>query len=329
MNSLKDFIQNKMRMSHIYQPLMIKTLIANRGEASKHDIAKKIVEFDFSQVEYYEKVVDSMVGKVLRSHNVVAKKKEIYTLIDYDSLSNEDLNEITSLCDAKIQEYITKRGERIWEHRRKNRRPISGSVRYEVLKRAKGRCELCGISKDLKALEVDHIIPKNHGGEDSINNYQALCYTCNANKRDTDNFDFRNLNEHYAKRDSDCVFCTEISSRIIIENNLAFASYDKYPVTKGHCLIMPRRHCDNYFDLVQPEINAMNQLISLLKTKLEKEDTAIKGFNIGINNGKIAGQTIMHCHIHLIPRRENDVVDPIGGVRNVIPGKGNYNKAMK
>jgi ATP adenylyltransferase len=63
MNSLKDFIQNKMRMSHIYQPLMIKTLIANRGEASKHDIAKKIVEFDFSQVEYYEKVVDSMIGQ--------------------------------------------------------------------------------------------------------------------------------------------------------------------------------------------------------------------------------------------------------------------------
>jgi diadenosine tetraphosphate (Ap4A) HIT family hydrolase len=231
---------------------------------------------------------------------------------------------LKELCQQKIDEYINKRGEAIWEHRSKYRKSVSGSVRYKVLKRAKGRCELCGISKEIKALEVDHIVPKNWQGEDSINNYQALCYTCNANKRDTDDEDFRVLENKYKHRDKDCTFCNCDSSRIISENNLAYGIHDKYPVTQSHSLIIPKRHSNDYFDLYQPEINAINSLISDVRETILTQDKSVQAFNIGMNNGSVAGQTIMHTHIHLIPRRVGDVIDPIGGIRNVIPGKGNY-----
>lgn len=324
MIDLKDFIENKMRMSHIYQPLMIKALLLNGGKANKTLIAKKILEYDFSQVEYYEGITQNMVGRVLRNNKIVQKDKDDYILLSHQNLSEKEIKEIVSLCDLKIKEYLEKRGNLIWEHRRRNRRPVPGSIRYEVLKRAKGRCELCGISKDLKALEVDHITPKNKGGEDSINNYQALCYTCNANKRDLDDTDFRNLNVIYENREDKCLFCCDLSERLILENNLAVAFYDKYPVTKGHALIIPKRHCNVYFDLSQPEINAINALMFELKGILVEKDSTIEGFNIGVNNGEVAGQTINHCHVHLIPRRKNDVSNPIGGIRNVIPGKGDY-----
>ena len=93
---------------------------------------------------------------------------------------------------------VEKRGDDIWQHRSKSRNPISGSIKYEVLKRAHFRCELCGCMDSENALEVDHIVPKNLGGEDSINNYQALCYSCNAMKRDHDSTDFRNLDTLYS-----------------------------------------------------------------------------------------------------------------------------------
>ena len=265
-----------------------------------------------------------MVGKVLRNHKIVRKDKNNYLLNEFEELNPQEIQELIKVCDLKIEEYIENRGKLIWEHRRRNRRAVPGSIRYEVLKRAEGRCELCGISKDEKALEVDHIVPKNNGGEDSINNYQALCYSCNSSKRDKDDTDFRNLNTKYEYRSDNCIFCKNLEQKIILENHLAYAIYDKYAVTEFHSLIIPKRHCDTYFDLTQAEINSINSLLHKLKGLLDSKDGSIKGYNIGINNGESAGQTIMHCHIHLIPRRNGDVINPVGGVRNVIDGKGDY-----
>jgi diadenosine tetraphosphate (Ap4A) HIT family hydrolase len=324
MTNLKKFIQEKMKMSHIYQPVMIKTLLENGGQTSKRTIAQAILNYDFSQVEYYENISNNMVGRVLRSHDIVSKEKDEYLLSDYESLSESEIQEIIELCDDKIQEYIDNRGKKIWEHRRRNRKPVPGSIRYKVLSRAKGRCELCGISAEEKALEVDHIIPKNLGGEDSINNYQALCYTCNANKRDTDSTDFRGINKIYSERKKDCLFCKIDKSRIIAQNNLAYLIADQYPVTEMHSLVIPKRHCETYFDLTQAELNAINTLIQERREYILQSDSSVTGFNIGINNGEDAGQTIFHCHVHLIPRRKGDVENPVGGVRNVIPGMGKY-----
>ena len=121
-----------------------------------------------------------------------------------------------------------------------------------------------------------------------------------------------------------CLFCVINKKEIVDENKLAYTSFDSYPVSKQHCLIIPKRHINDYFKLTKDEIIACNQLIKNIKNKIENNDKSVKGFNIGINSGKEAGQTIFQMHIHLIPRYKGDVNDPTGGVRGVIPSKKEY-----
>jgi len=123
-----------------------------------------------------------------------------------------------------------------------------------------------------------------------------------------------------------CLFCNVKEKGKVKENDLAYASYDSYPVSDMHCLIIPKRHVKNYFELTNEEIIACNSLINDIKSKIELKDKSVKGFNIGTNVGKISGQSILHCHIHLIPRREGDVENPQGGVRSVIPSKQHYKR---
>ncbi|MDC0621494.1 HIT family protein [Candidatus Pelagibacter sp.] len=125
-----------------------------------------------------------------------------------------------------------------------------------------------------------------------------------------------------------CLFCNSKISGIAHENDLAFASYDTYPVSELHCLIIPKRHVIDYFDLTDEELVACNDLIKIIKDEILIKDKNVKAFNIGTNAGKIAGQSIMHCHIHLIPRREGDVENPQGGVRSVIPQKQHYKRKI-
>ena len=121
-----------------------------------------------------------------------------------------------------------------------------------------------------------------------------------------------------------CLFCNIEKSRIILSNKLALSFRDNFPVTSLHTLIIPKRHIKDYFELTQDELFACHEIILQLKEDLIKEDPTIGGFNIGMNSGEVAGQTIFHCHIHLIPRRKGDVDNPRGGIRHIIPGKGFY-----
>ena len=123
---------------------------------------------------------------------------------------------------------------------------------------------------------------------------------------------------------NDCVFCNIDKSRIEIENDLALSFKDLYPVTEGHSLVIPKRRVQSFFELSSNEKKAMFELLESQKQDLQNKDKLITGFNIGINDGQDAGQTVMHCHIHLIPRRKGDMKDPRGGVRGVIPGKQSY-----
>ena len=121
-----------------------------------------------------------------------------------------------------------------------------------------------------------------------------------------------------------CLFCNSKSSGVVHENDLAYASYDTYPVSKHHCLIIPKRHVKDYFELSNKELIACNDLIKIIRKEIINKDNTVKAFNIGTNIGKISGQSIMHCHIHLIPRRKGDIENPRGGVRGVIPSKQKY-----
>lgn len=122
----------------------------------------------------------------------------------------------------------------------------------------------------------------------------------------------------------ECVFCQLPAEKIIDSNELAMAFYDGYPVTQYHTLIIPKRHVADYFDLDKHEVDAIHELIHRQRDRLLSLDTSITGFNIGVNVGKDAGQSIFHVHVHLIPRRNGDMSDPKGGVRGVIPGKQKY-----
>ena len=121
-----------------------------------------------------------------------------------------------------------------------------------------------------------------------------------------------------------CLFCEIPADRVIASNDLAYAIHDCFPVTPLHTLIIPKRHVETYFDLTEAEILACNRLLSGRREEILKSDPAVEAFNIGMNAGEVAGQTIFHCHIHLIPRRKGDVENPRGGIRHLIPGKGYY-----
>ena len=319
-------------MSHIYQPVMLMTLINNGGAASVRQIAQQFAERDEALIEYYSKITKEMPGRVLgKNHGIVAPMRDDrnrimgYHLNGYSYLTPDQRAHLLAACQEKYEEYLDARGRKIYQHRRMSRRYISGTLKYEVMKRARYRCELCGVSAAEVALEVDHIQPRSLGGSDDLNNLQALCYRCNARKSNRDDTDFRGNRSLHEVREAGCLFCSISDDRPFIrEAELAYVVHDQFPVTTGHSLIIPKRHEPSWFELTQGELAQCNLLIKEMKEKIMDEDKDVLGFNVGVNAGTVAGQTVMHCHIHLIPRREHDVSNPKGGVRGVIPGMQEY-----
>ena len=123
---------------------------------------------------------------------------------------------------------------------------------------------------------------------------------------------------------NNCIFCSKEKLNIIYEDDIFYVIKDAYPVTTDHTLIILNEHNKTYFDLRDKDIIQLNNIIKFQKDSLIGKDNSITGFNIGINQGETAGQTVMHLHIHLIPRRKGDIDDPRGGVRGVIPSKQKY-----
>src|SRR5262249_43597746 len=157
---LIQFIERDMRMSHVYQPVMLRELLNRGGRATREDIARALLNEDRSQLDYYSEITRNMPGRVLTNHQVVKRDGANYELLGYENFTPSQVQDVKDACDKKLAEYIARRGDLIWEHRRRSAGYISGTLRYEVLKGAKFRCELCGIPADERALEVDHIIPR-------------------------------------------------------------------------------------------------------------------------------------------------------------------------
>ena len=120
-----------------------------------------------------------------------------------------------------------------------------------------------------------------------------------------------------------CIFCNMQKERVVLENDLGYAMYDGFPVNPGHLLIIPKRHFSNFFEATDTERTALFSLVDDAKKILDQKFQP-EGYNVGINIGEAAGQSVMHLHIHLIPRYIGDVEKPKGGVRGVIPSKQSY-----
>ena len=125
-------------------------------------------------------------------------------------------------------------------------------------------------------------------------------------------------------RKNECLFCRVNPKHLVAEDELCYAAKDSFPATELHMLIIPKRHVVNYFDLNSSEVFAMHEMLVEMRKTIEMKDDSVTGFNIGVNAGKDAGQSIFHVHVHLIPRRNGDVENPRGGVRGVIPHKQKY-----
>jgi diadenosine tetraphosphate (Ap4A) HIT family hydrolase len=321
---LKAFIldRNRMRMTHVYKPVMLQAVLRRGGAATKHEIAGEIMARDELQIEHYRRnIVHQMPGSRLVRDGVLEQEGNQYRLAPpFHRLSESQRLELVAACERRIEEHRAAYGD---SYQNRVADAVVGSVRYEAPKRSGGRCELCGASHEARPLHVDHIRPRAKGGNNDLGNLQVLCETCNTQKRDRDDTDFRAVRASFDHREAGCVFC-EADPRIIDENELAFAIEDRFPVTPGHTLVIAKRHAADYFDLYRSERVAIDDLLQARRAALLESDSSINGFNVGVNCGVAAGQTVMHVHVHLIPRRIGDVEQPRGGVRGVIPSKQSY-----
>lgn len=325
-DDLKAFILDpqRMRMSHVYKPLMIIAVLRSGGAASRDQIVAEFLSRDVLQLEHYRrKVVDKMPGVRLVRDGVLERNGDTYQLAAaFQDLPKSKQVELVAACEQRIEEFLSRYGDPFSGPNLDN---LPAGLRYEILKSAGGRCELCGVSHEEVPLQVDHIIPRALGGSNDASNLQVLCRTCNADKRHLDQTDFRKVRASYDNRDASCIFCqAEGSSRVIAENELALVVGDKFPVTPLHRLIIPRRHVADYFDLHRSERSAVEELLREQRVAIRRQDQSVSGFNIGFNVGADAGQTVFHVHMHLIPRRAGDVSDPRGGVRGVIAEMQKY-----
>lgn len=320
---IEHFLTTEMKMTHVYQPVVVRTLLKHGGTASLDVIAKALLSEDQAQLEYYRLIFKRWPLSTLRNRGIVTKSSSSYQLIDGSTLTPHEVDHLVRLCDAKIDAFLATARDP-WSHRRRSTGYISGSLRYRVLTRANHRCELCGANASDVALHLDHIIPRAKGGVDDESNLQALCITCNAMKRDQDDTDFRGWSSMYDHREPKCIFCDLPTDRIVDQDRLILVVRDQYPVTEGHTLLIPKRHFASGGDLTQPELNSLWRLQDVQRKALIEAYPDITGFNFGLNDGASAGQTVGHCHFHLIPRRDGDTPNPRGGVRGVIPDKQSY-----
>lgn len=203
MQPLIDFLQNRMSMTDVYQPVIIKELLLHEGIRTKAHLAAALAAYDVSVQEYYEQIVMRWPKITLTKHGVIGyeRRGSVFRLLPYPDTADARL-EALRICEQKIAAWQEKK-------KSKERAPeVGASVRYEVLRSARGKCQLCGISSEICPIDTDHIIPRSkadrngkvrlHGRLVDVNdreNLQALCFSCNRAKRDADETDFRRRNK--------------------------------------------------------------------------------------------------------------------------------------
>jgi 5-methylcytosine-specific restriction endonuclease McrA len=196
---LLDFLVKDMRMSEVYQPAIILYLLEQDGCASSSELARVLSGYDPSVQEYYTKILMRWPKITLSKHDVISydhKRKEFCLNFELDD--PESVEQAKQICERKIEQWIEQQATSEGGAR------VEASVRYRVLKAARGKCELCGISSKLTPIDIDHIVPQSkadgHGyvvkdgiriHKDDERNLQALCFQCNRAKRDQDATDFR------------------------------------------------------------------------------------------------------------------------------------------
>ena len=344
--NLLNFCSRKMQMSHIYQPVMLMALLRNQGKASVRQIAKEFLGHDQSQIDYYIKITRRHPAKVLvKNHAVVAEEADGYRLIGFEFFSPEQIEILMDACHLRLEKFLAERGQTLYDHRRDIPHSIKtiAAPSEQAVTDGAGGARAGGAGEDgaggADAYGAGGASAGEAGGadaygagEDGSNGAIGDGLRCGHSQQVAPGRDSPAQRDSGGggaggaggRRKTGCVFCEIERGRIVAENNLAFAILDGFPVTGLHTLVIPKRHIASYFELEWTEISACNELLEQEKRRIEKVDSVVSGFNVGINVGEDAGQTVFHCHIHLIPRRKADTSSAQGGVRGVIPDKRIY-----
>jgi ATP adenylyltransferase len=187
-SELEEFIKRGMRMSHVYQPLLIRALIDSGGVATVRQLALELLQADESQIIFYENRIKKMPLPVLKSHDVIKVDGQLVQL-NVKKMTFEERARLRAECEARIGAFLANRGLGTWDYRVIEVDPVPETVRYEVLKRDRV-CVLCGGGPPDFRLEVDHIKPRSKGGLNSMENLQILCERCNRAKSNRDDTSF-------------------------------------------------------------------------------------------------------------------------------------------
>ena len=188
---LAHFVDHRMRMSHVYQPLLIRCLLDAGGQATLRQLAIEFAKEDEAQLLYYEERIKAMPLRVLRRHGVVEYQDGIAKLTA-TKLAFKEKASIRAACENKIGEFLSARGLGTWNYSLLSFDPVGDSLRFQILKRDRV-CQLCGATKKQERLEVDHIVPRSKGGTNGPDNLQVLCASCNRGKSNRDDTDFRTV----------------------------------------------------------------------------------------------------------------------------------------
>lgn len=235
--NLLEFLSTRMAMTDVYQPVIIRELLLNNGTRTKAELATALAGYDLAVQEYYERIVMRWPKITLAKHGIVRYERNgtLFRLLPY--LESVDARlEAIRLCDAKIDAYL---------ERKKSRDPApkaGASVRYEVLRGAKGKCQLCGISAEIRPIDIDHIVPQSKADKNgkvrlngktlNVNdpqNLQALCFACNRGKRASDQTDFRKKNKLVRDKIPDLISAEGRAPKLkrLSGRSLVTALYDK------------------------------------------------------------------------------------------------------
>lgn len=293
LSELIQFLTQKMSMTEVYQPVIVKELLLNGGECTKDELASKLAEYDLSVREYYRKIVMRWPKITLSKHHIIRyERKGERFILECDLVGNDDVDKAIKICDSKIAEWIEKKRDR-------EKSPVANdSVRYRVLKRAKGKCELCGIPSGLRPIDIDHIIPQSTADKNGkvlmngqrINvhsecNLQALCFKCNRAKRAADDTDFRRTQKLVRDRIPEIIKQSgrDPILRKVTDKRLVAALNEK--LIEEHEEYIDSRNVEELADMVEVIINlarlkgvSQEQLLNIVEIKRKERGSFEKGY---------------------------------------------------
>ena len=275
-DSLEHFIKKRMSMTHIYQPIMIRTLLESENcKAPKEAIARQFLGMDESQLNYYKAITGRWPHQVLKKHNIIRynRRGEEYTLL-LDGATAEQKKRLIEICNLKLHEFVDK-DPAIRRLRELDKRSRSGSARYDVLAKSKGVCAACGARSTEARLHVDHIKPISIGGRDHIDNMQALCYKCNTQKRNRDDTGFMLWHKRLQFRKRGCLMCA--NEKHELENDL---SYCVLAGSDESSAVVPKRHAESFMSLIPAEQNLCISLANRAMNHLKEQHKSIMGFDV-------------------------------------------------